>query len=87
MSNFATEVTLEEAKADLESLCARAAKGERITIVCGDNAIADLAAHYPTPSKEAPEELRAVIEKMKKFRERQTLGGIDWRELRDEGRR
>ena len=86
MHEATTEVSVEEAKANLETLIERAANGERIVIACPGTVKVDLTAHVGNaPTSKTPE--NDSTQRMKAFRKGRTLGGIDWRELRDEGRR
>ena len=88
MDTLHTEVTLEEAKADLESLVERASQGERITIVCGNRAKVDLTCNAKaSPSKRSNAEIARLFERMANNRKGVTLGASDWKDLRDYGRR
>lgn len=70
-----------EAKTHLAALIDRAAAGEEVIITRRGKPVARLVAmegEADADAREAVERLRAMP--------RPTLGGIDWRELRDEGR-
>jgi prevent-host-death family protein len=72
-----------DAKMKFSSLIERAAAGEDITITKHGKPLVKLvraAAHDPEAALKAFEELRKV-------RKGTTLGGLDWKALRDEGRR
>ena len=72
-----------EAKTHFSQLLDRVAKGEEITITRHGTPVAKLV---PAEARDRLD-LRDVVEKLKKFREGKTLGGISWKELRDEGRK
>jgi prevent-host-death family protein len=71
-----------EAKTHFSELLARVANGEEITITKHGKAIARLVSADPTESL-APE---TAFQKLKELRRSTTLGGVSWKELRDEGR-
>jgi prevent-host-death family protein len=71
-----------EAKTHLAALIDRAAAGEEVIITRRGKPVARLVAVEPTGdggAREAVERLRAM--------RRPTLGGVDWKDLRDEGRK
>lgn len=72
-----------EAETQFASLLDRVEHGERITIARNGKPIAELV---PVPPA-SQQDLNEVIRRIRELRRGQTLGGIDWRELRDEGRR
>ncbi len=74
-----------EAKTHLSSLLERVEKGERFTITRHGKPIAQLV---PVEDPDAAKR-RAAVEALRSFvdRHKLTLGGLDWRELRDEGRK
>ena len=79
MANFGVA----EAEGQFETLVDRAAAGEEIVIVRDGKPVARLVAlieHDPARAKQA-------FEQMKELRKGHTLGGLDWKALRDEGRR
>ena len=72
-----------DAKTHLSSLLERVERGEEVLITRHGKAIARLV-----PAAEADRaDVRAVIAKLKQLRARTSLGGLSWKELRDEGRR
>ncbi len=72
-----------EAKTHFASLLERVAKGEVITITRHGTAVARLVPVEAVPDRER----RAhAIARMKEIGSRPTLGDLDWRALRDEGR-
>jgi prevent-host-death family protein len=72
-----------EAKTHLSTLLDRVAGGEEITITKHGKAVARLVP-ASTANREQVDE---VIAKLKALRRGTTLGGLSWKELRDEGRR
>jgi prevent-host-death family protein len=72
-----------EAKTHLSELLARVEKGETITITRHGTPVARLVPARPSFD---PERRRNAIEALKAFRRGRTLGGLDWKALRDEGR-
>ena len=71
-----------DAKAQFSSLLDRAAAGEEIVITKHGRPVAKIVATDKAPTVDS----RALLERMRKGRTA-TLGGIDWKELRDAGRR
>lgn len=72
-----------EAKTHLSSLLEKVAGGEEVVITKHGKAVARLIgaqAHERARAQEAFEQLKAL-------RKSTTLGGLSWKELRDEGRR
>ncbi len=70
------------AKTHLSDLLERVERGERFTITRHGKPVAQL-----TPiDRRDPEAIKDAIAKLKEFRKGNVLG-MDWRELRDEGRR
>jgi prevent-host-death family protein len=72
-----------EAKTHLSSLLERVERGEEVVITRHGKAVARLVP----AEKIDRERVRAAIAKLKELSREQTLGGISWKELRDEGRR
>jgi prevent-host-death family protein len=72
-----------EAKTHFSSLLDRVANGEEITITKHGKAIARLVSAESTEAV-AP---ASAFQKLKELRRTNTLGGISWKELRDEGRK
>ncbi|MFQ5774096.1 MAG: type II toxin-antitoxin system Phd/YefM family antitoxin [Kiloniellaceae bacterium] len=72
-----------EAKTHFARLLERAARGEHIVITKHGVPVARLVP-FAGPDRE---KARAAIARLKALRKGQTLGGISWKELRDEGRR
>jgi len=70
-----------EAKTHFSALLDRVEKGEEITITRHGKPVARLV---PVTCAPDPAE---VIARIREIASRNTLDGIDWRELRDEGRR
>jgi len=72
-----------EAKTHLSTLLERVSRGEEVLITRHGKAIARLV-----PAETADRErIDAAINKLKAARAGVRLGGLDWKELRDEGRR
>ena len=71
-----------EAKTHLSALLERVSRGEEITITLRGKAIARLV-----PAKAVGDGPEAVIEEMRRLRDRTSLDGLSWQSLRDEGRR
>ena len=77
------EVEELEAGARLSSLLDKVAKGEEVLITRRDKAVARLV---PVLERDR-EKIRATIDRLLEHRETTSLGGDDWKALRDEGRR
>ncbi|MBX9879481.1 MAG: type II toxin-antitoxin system prevent-host-death family antitoxin [Candidatus Obscuribacterales bacterium] len=72
-----------EAKTHFSSLLEKVEKGEQITITKHGRPVAMLVPMVP----KSCENKQDVIDRIKKFRRQNSLGGLDWKALRDEGRR
>jgi prevent-host-death family protein len=72
-----------EAKTHLSALLAKVAGGEEVVITKHGRPIAKLVSI--TAADEG--KLDDVVAELKRLRKGTTLGGLSWRELRDEGRR
>jgi prevent-host-death family protein len=72
-----------EAKTRLPELLRRIAKGEHITITKHGVSVAVLTPAGSNKKRDA----RILIEEIRKFRKGRTLGGLDLRQMIDEGRR
>ena len=72
-----------EAKATLSALLDRVAAGEEVTITRHGKPVARLVAAAPVERARVDE----AIARLKELRRGVTLGDVDWRELRDTGRR
>jgi prevent-host-death family protein len=73
-----------DAKTHLSELLDRAEKGETITITRHGKPVARLV---PANDEVARARRREAIEKLKEFGRNHSLGGLDWKTLRDEGRK
>ena len=73
-----------EAKPEHEDLLSRVRRGETLTIMQDGQPVARVV---PPRRKLTEEEVQAAVEELRAMRARNTLGGISWKELRDEGRR
>ena len=73
-----------EAKTHFAQLLERVAKGECITITRHGTPVARLMPVQPATDQARA---REAIAQLKEFGKRHSLGGLDWKELRDEGRR
>jgi prevent-host-death family protein len=71
-----------DAKAQFSALLDRAAAGEEIVVTKHGKPVAKIVA----VEKAATVDPKALLERMRMGRTA-TLGGIDWKELRDAGRR
>jgi prevent-host-death family protein len=71
-----------EAKTRLSALLDRVARGEEIVITKHGRPVARLV-----PAAAAREDVGAIIARIKVLCVGQTLGGLSWKDLRDEGRR
>jgi prevent-host-death family protein len=76
-------VAAADAKARLSEMLDRVERGEEITITRHGEPVARLVP----VQKHDPEKAREAIEKWIACSKNLTLGGIPWKELRDEGRR
>lgn len=72
-----------EAKTHLSALLERVARGEEILITRHGKAVARLVPADAADRRQVDE----AIEKLKAARHGITLGGLDWKDLRDAGRR
>jgi prevent-host-death family protein len=72
-----------EAKTHLSSLLDRVAAGEEIVITRHGKAVARIIAE---PQAEV-QQRESVVRHLKELRKTARLGKLDWRDLRDEGRR
>ena len=71
------------AKAQFSALLERVARGEEVVITKHGRPVAKLV---PAQTHDR-ERVAEAIRRLKQLRSGTTLGGISWRELRDEGRR
>jgi len=81
---MALRVTLAEAQARLAELMDRARSGEEVIISGGPG---DAFSLRPEPSPLTAEARESLQREAAGLRARMTLGGLDWKVLRDEGRR
>lgn len=72
-----------EAKTHLSSLLDRVAEGEEVVITRHGKPVARLVDARDLDKARADE----AVESLRRLRRHTTLGGLDWRDLRDEGRR
>jgi len=72
-----------EAKTKFSELLDRVERGEEIIITRHGKPVARIVPHERRRSEE---EIRKAIEEIRRLRQNVTLDGLDWRELRDEGR-
>lgn len=72
-----------EAKTKFSALLERAERGEQIVITRRGKPVARLVRIDPDASRRAAE----AVEELKRLRAGTTLGGLSWKELRDEGRK
>jgi len=72
-----------EAKSQFSTLLERVEHGEQVGITRHGRLVAWLVS-AGSPDRQ---HTRDTIEKLKTFCQLNTLGGLDWRDLRDEGRR
>lgn len=72
-----------DAKAQFSALLDRAAAGEEITITKHGKPVARLVRAVPYDREKAAKAFEELLE----LRKGTTLGGLDWKELRDEGRK
>lgn len=72
-----------EAKTHLSSLLDRVADGEEVVITRHGKPVARLVGAQKLDKARTDE----AIVTLRQLRKHTTLGGLDWRELRDEGRR
>lgn len=78
-----TTVGAFEAKTHFSALLERAAQGEEIVITRHGRPVARLVPAAVSEKAEVEEAILAL----KSFRQGATLGGLSWKQLRDEGRR
>jgi prevent-host-death family protein len=72
-----------EAKTHFSALLDKVEKGEHVIITKHGHPVAKLV---PTSGSDR-EQSKQAIERIKAFSQKHTLGKIDWKALRDEGRR
>ena len=72
-----------EAKTHLSSLLDRVAAGEEVVITRHGKPVARLIG----AKDDDRARVRDAVEQLKALRKNTTLGGLSWKELRDEGRR
>ncbi len=72
-----------EAKTKFSELLQRAERGEEITITRRGKPVARLTRIDSDAARRAA----TAIERLKELREGTTLGGLSWKDLRDEGRK
>jgi prevent-host-death family protein len=72
-----------EAKTHLSALLDRVAAGEEVTITKHGKPVARLVGTQQIDRARADE----AVEMLKELRKGTTLGGLSWKELRDEGRK
>jgi prevent-host-death family protein len=72
-----------EAKTHLSALLERAAGGEEIVITKHGKPVAKLISAVGTDQAKVDD----VVENLKRLRKGTTLGGLSWKQLRDEGRK
>lgn len=72
-----------EAKTHFSALLAQVEKGEQVIITKHGHAIAKLVPATTVDRNRA----RLAVKKLKEFSASNKLGGLDWKKLRDEGRR
>lgn len=77
------EIGAFEAKTHLSRLLDRVAAGERLTITRRGRPVAMLVP----VQDEAADDLTRVVEELRQLSKGVRLDGLDWREMRDEGRR
>ena len=78
-----TEIGAFEAKTNLSELLDRVERGEEVVITRRGRPVARLVPAADTRQRNAAE----AVKRLRVLRRGATLGGIDWRELRDTGRR
>lgn len=77
------------AETELSPLLDRVERGEEFILVRQGRSVARLTPTHPEvgASKVGKREIDEAIAELKMARERMSLGGLSWKELRDEGRR
>ena len=83
LGKYENQIRTFEAKTHLARLLDRVAAGEQITITRHGTPIARLVPAKPTSSRE----IRETINKLKEFSKGQTLGGLQVKDLINEGSR
>ena len=79
---MAETITVVDAKKRFSEVLRRAGAGERFVVTNHGHPIAQILP----PAASTPEERKAAIERIKKLRKGQVLGGLSLKELRDEER-
>lgn len=72
-----------QAKTHFSAILTQVENGECIIITKHGRPVARLLP----AEKSDHEHVKTVIQRIKKFCQKHTLGGLDWKQLRDEGRR
>jgi len=83
MENTVITVGAFEAKTHLSALLERVERGEEVLITRHGRAVARLV---PAAAADRAD-VRVAIDRLKELRAGTTLGGLSWKDLRDEGRR
>lgn len=76
-----------EAERDLSALLRDVERGEEVTITREGKPVARMVPPAAPAGQESVSDLERTVAEMKAARVGVTLGGLDWKELRDEGRR
>lgn len=72
-----------EAKTHFSVLLEQVVQGEEFLITRHGHPVAKLVSVKP----HGPKQVQQAIQRLKVFSQNHTLGGMDWKSLRDEGRR
>jgi len=72
-----------QAKRQFSTLLQRIAAGDEVVIIVDGKPVARLV---PADSVD-PHQATAAMDELRRLRKTTTLGGLDWKSLRDEGRR
>lgn len=78
-----TSIGIFEAKTQFSSLVERVEGGEEVTITRHGRPVVRMIS----VRKQTVEQARKAVEDLLDLRKGATLGGLDWKELRDEGRK
>ncbi len=73
-----------EAKTHFSNLLDKAAAGEQVVITRNGKPVAHLVAAAPAIDRQ---KVDAAVATLRRLRQGNTLGGLNWRDLRDEGRK
>jgi prevent-host-death family protein len=76
------EISAVEAKVKFGALLDEIERGEEVIVTRNGKPVAKIS-----PMERRAADVADVVARLKAFREGKSLGGLDWKEMRDEGRK